>query len=144
MTEPRTISFDMTWTAAAQIIAAALENGTATGRDAARAELFRMAQMLDDMRQADAEPTTLYEIIAHAPESISSGYGVAFATAEDAASYADRLEHLGYTADRLEPWSAVPLPDGLQQAALFFSDPRIADAETDGSTGQADAEDMPR
>lgn len=46
----RTIKIDMTWTTAARIIAAALENGTDKGRDAARAELFRMAEILDAQR----------------------------------------------------------------------------------------------
>ena len=51
--EPANIRFvDMTptWRQAAQIIAAALENGTDKGRDAARAELFRMADMLDNIK----------------------------------------------------------------------------------------------
>jgi len=46
---PRTIEIKMTWTTAAQIIAAALEDGTDSGKAAARAELFRMAQMLDEL-----------------------------------------------------------------------------------------------
>jgi len=45
----RTIKMEMTWKMAAQIIAAALENGTGAGREAARAELFRMAELLDAM-----------------------------------------------------------------------------------------------
>jgi hypothetical protein len=45
----RTISLRMNWGTAAQIIAAALENGTAEGREAARAELFRMAEILDQL-----------------------------------------------------------------------------------------------
>ena len=42
----RTIDMTPTWPQAARIIAAALENGTDKGRDAARAELFRMADLL--------------------------------------------------------------------------------------------------
>lgn len=54
---PRTVRIDMTWKNAAQIIAAALENGTAQGRDAARAELFRMADLLDELKTAQqADP----------------------------------------------------------------------------------------
>lgn len=56
-----TIEYHMTWSAAAQIIAAALENGTGAGRDAARAELFRMASILDAMieaKDATKEQTT--------------------------------------------------------------------------------------
>ena len=57
--EPAPVRFvDMTptWRQAAQIIAAALENGTDKGRDAARAELFRMADILDQLKaEQDAE-----------------------------------------------------------------------------------------
>lgn len=45
----RTIDLTPTWRQAAQIIAAALEHGTETGREAARAELFRMAEILDQL-----------------------------------------------------------------------------------------------
>lgn len=47
----RTINISPTWREAAGIIAAALENGTGTGKKAARAELFRMADMLDQLRK---------------------------------------------------------------------------------------------
>jgi hypothetical protein len=50
----RTIKMEMTWTAAAQIIAAALENGTGEGREAARAELMRMALILDSAKREAA------------------------------------------------------------------------------------------
>lgn len=57
---PRTISLRMTWKAAAQIIAAALEHGTDEGRSAARAELFRMAAILDQQNaDADAAAETM-------------------------------------------------------------------------------------
>ncbi len=46
----RTIDMTPTWPQAARIIAAALENGTDTGREAARAELFRMADLLHDLQ----------------------------------------------------------------------------------------------
>lgn len=45
----RYIDMTPTWRQAAQIIAAVLENGTDKGREAARAELFRMADLLDAM-----------------------------------------------------------------------------------------------
>jgi hypothetical protein len=53
--ESRVISLEMTWTHAAHIIAAALENGTGEGKRLARAELFRMAAALDTM-QKKADP----------------------------------------------------------------------------------------
>ena len=43
----RYIDMTPTWGQAARIIAAALENGTDKGRDAARTELFRMAELID-------------------------------------------------------------------------------------------------
>lgn len=46
----RFIDLTPTWQEAAAIIAAALEGGTGTGRDMARAELFRMAAILDDLK----------------------------------------------------------------------------------------------
>lgn len=46
----RFIDLTPTWSEAAAIIAAALESGTGTGREAARAELFRMAAILDDLK----------------------------------------------------------------------------------------------
>lgn len=55
MTE--TIDITPTWRQAAAIIAAVLENGTAEGRASARAELFRMAEMLDAMKAEQKEPT---------------------------------------------------------------------------------------
>ena len=43
-----TIRLEMNWSAAAGIIAAALENGTGEGKRAARAELARMAELADE------------------------------------------------------------------------------------------------
>lgn len=48
----RLIDLTPTWKEAAAIIAAALENGTGTGKEMARAKLFRMAAILDDMNAA--------------------------------------------------------------------------------------------
>lgn len=46
------IDLTPTWPAAARIIAVALEHGTSKGREAARAELFRMADLLDHFQAA--------------------------------------------------------------------------------------------
>jgi len=51
----RYIDMTPTWPEAARIIAAALENGTDKGRDAARAELFRMADILDALQKQQAQ-----------------------------------------------------------------------------------------
>ena len=67
----RTIKMDMNWKAAAQIMAAALENGTGKGRDMARAELFRMAGLLD---AEQAQPASVHEVIA---DRGGPAYGVA-------------------------------------------------------------------
>ena len=59
-TEPRTVNLAPTWRAAMSIYIAALENGTGAGREAARAELMRVADILDQ-QNADAhqqEPQT--------------------------------------------------------------------------------------
>jgi hypothetical protein len=63
MTRPitsRFIDLTPTWKEAAAIIAAALEGGTGTGREMARAELFRMAAILDGLKaeQTAAEAAT--------------------------------------------------------------------------------------
>lgn len=50
----RYIDITPTWREAAQIIAAALEHGTGKGKEAARAELFRMAEIMDRLA-ADAK-----------------------------------------------------------------------------------------
>lgn len=51
----RTIDLTPTWKEAAHIIAAVLENGTHEGRQAARAELFKMAEILDEMKERQKE-----------------------------------------------------------------------------------------
>lgn len=138
MTEPRTIQMDMTWKIAAQIIAAALENGTGTGRDAARAELFRMADLLDELhsaQQADrkeaSSAATLYEVITSNPESRQAAFGVTFTNEATATAYAERMEHHGYAADPFPAYSPEPsIAAALQSAANHFKDPRlIAGAE---------------
>lgn len=52
----RYVDMTPTWPEAARIIAAALENGTGDGREAARAELFRMADIITHL-SADQNPT---------------------------------------------------------------------------------------
>lgn len=49
----RYIEMTPTWPQAARIIAAALEHGTSEGREAARAELYRMADLLEHFTAAD-------------------------------------------------------------------------------------------
>jgi len=51
----RHIDITPTWPQAARIIAVALENGTDEGRAAARAELFRMADLLDQLQKQQDE-----------------------------------------------------------------------------------------
>ena len=46
-TEPRTVNLAPTWRKAMAIYIAALEHGTGEGREAARAELMRVADILD-------------------------------------------------------------------------------------------------
>jgi len=52
----RTIDITPTWPQAARIIAAVLETGTDKGRAAARAELFRMADLLDKLLSQQVFP----------------------------------------------------------------------------------------
>lgn len=53
---PETIDLTPTWRGTMQIIIAALENGTETGRKLARAELMDLAGKLDASKFAMAEP----------------------------------------------------------------------------------------
>lgn len=127
MNEPRTIQMDMTWKIAAQIIAAALENGTGTGRDAARAELFRMADLLDELHSAQQTgQTDLFEVIASDPESRKAAYGVTFTDEATATAYAERLEHCGYAIDPFPAYQPEPsLAAALASAGRHFKDPRL-------------------
>jgi hypothetical protein len=126
MTEPRTIQMDMTWSYAAKIIAAALENGTGKGRDAARAELFRMAELLDQLRDQQTGQTDLYEVIASDPESRKAAYGVTFTDEATATAYADRLENCGYAIDPFPAYQPEPsLAAALASAGSHFQDPRL-------------------
>lgn len=49
-TTRRYIDMTPTWREAAQIIALAIEHGTDEGKAAAKSELFRMAEMLDNIK----------------------------------------------------------------------------------------------
>lgn len=115
----KTIDLHMTWTAAAQIIAAALEAGTDKGKEAARAELMRMASILD----AGQPNPTLFEVVASNDKR--PAYGVAFASEADANAYASKLQALGYSVEAYPPHEATSLEDGLSDAALWFTDTRI-------------------
>jgi hypothetical protein len=126
MTEQRTIQMDMTWRYAAKIIAAALENGTGKGQEMARAELFRMAEMLDQLRDQQTGQTDLYEVIASDPESRKAAYGVTFTDEATATAYAERLEHCGYAVDPFPAYQPEPsLAAALASAGRHFKDPRL-------------------
>ena len=131
MTETtRTIPLVPTWRVAVQILTTALENGTETGKDAARTELSRMADILDSLREQDAEPATLWDVIASDPERRAPAFGQAFSTEAEAKAYAERLEHHGYAADAPLENAPVSLADALTHAADHFGDGRLtAEAE---------------
>lgn len=56
-----TIQIEMTWRDAAQIIGAALANGTPQGQAMAREELARMAEAADRARELESEAATARE-----------------------------------------------------------------------------------
>lgn len=131
----RMIQMDMTWTGAAQIIAAALENGTGEGRAAARQELHRMAGILDRLRAADgdphsAAPVDLFEVIADHPEHGPAAFGQTFNDQATADAYTRHLQRHGYNADRSPAFETVAtLAAALDSARDYFSDDRLkADA----------------
>lgn len=116
----KTISFDMTWQTAAQIIAAALESGTDTGREAARAELFRMASILDTMRaeQTDAaEPTPKaegYTVAAYNHAGNCTAYYRTVTQTEWTAAAADADQLPRDEAERLaEDWNSYARSKGF-------------------------------
>lgn len=59
----RKIEMKITWAMAAPIYIAALENGTGKGKEAARAEIMRMAQTLDALA-VDQTDTTIEGTVA--------------------------------------------------------------------------------
>lgn len=123
----RSIKIEMTWKQAAQIIAAALENGTSTGREAARAELARMADILDAMKAQEHEPTPLWEVITHA--STGEAFGQTFDNEGKAAAYAEAMKAAGYRVDPFPEFGTQPtLAAALRQAAEFYGHPEIIEA----------------
>lgn len=125
------VSVDLTptWPEAARIIAAALENGTGTGREMARAELFRMAAILDSLQQnqsdqeepSDDTRTELFEVIAHG--RTGAAFGQTFTDEGTADSYAERLRAEGYEVDPYPAYDTQPdLAAALGEAAHFFKD----------------------
>lgn len=130
--EGRTISFEMTWRGAAQIIAAALENGTGEGRNAARAELFRMAEILDQLKaeQADAAPVPLWEVIT--TTSTGQSFGQTFHSETIASDYAAAMETAGYQVDDWPTFETqTSLKTALTHAAEFYGHPEIVAHEAD-------------
>ena len=121
----KTIPIDMTWSAAAQIIAAALENGTDKGRDAARAELFRMAQVLDELRK-QPERLETFDVIAEPLTRARSAFGQSFARETEAHAYAVQMEACGYSAEVLPGHETVTTAEALAHAAEYFGDARIS------------------
>jgi hypothetical protein len=118
MTKGKRISLIPTWQEAATIIAAALENGTGKGRDMARAELFRMASILDDLKTSETE---LFEVIAKSANG--PAFGVTFTEKATADSYAERLTSRGYEIDPYPAYTAqTDLGQALAQAAEISGD----------------------
>jgi len=133
MTE--TITMEMTWTTAAQIIAAALENGTSEGRQAARAELFRMARILDELNaqkhgETDAS-VARFDVIA-GPWSDRPALGQTFATEKEADAYAEAMRGNGIEAEALPAFDAVTLTEALELAADHFGKPDLATSAAEG------------
>jgi hypothetical protein len=117
-----TIDITPTWQEAAQIIAAVLENGTEAGKAPARAELFRMAQMLDAFRTGTIETEEakgVWEVIT--TDTKGRAYGVMFATQEAADSYAEAMRNAGYQVDPFEEiGTTTQAEDGLAEARDFY------------------------
>lgn len=119
----RTIDMTPTWPQAARIIAAALENGTGAGREAARAELFRMADILDQLHQAPAP--ALFEVIT---SRAGRAFGQTFNNEADATAYADAMRAAGYAVDPFPAFEAVSLADALDIAADHYGDASLTQA----------------
>lgn len=122
----RFIDMTPTWPQAARIIAAALENGTDKGREAARTELFRMAELLDQMQQTDdtAQDFARFDVIADGYDR--PPFGQSFATAQRANAYAATLTARGYTVDVRPAVDPVSVADALTIAAAHFDDADLA------------------
>ncbi len=123
----RYIDATPTWATAAQIIAAAIENGTDTGREAARAELSRMGKMLDAMKAEQENGTALWEVITEA--STGQPYGQTFGHLENAEAYAAAMQAAGYRAEVSPEFGTQPsFTAAMQSAADFYGHPEILDA----------------
>ena len=129
----RTIDLTPTWRQAAQIIAAALENGTAEGVTAARSELFRMGELLDQLNADRAKPAARFDVIA-GPCGSRPAFGQSFATEADALAYADAMRGHGFDVDTTPPITAMSVGDALLYAAGHFRKPELA------ATAQPEAE----
>lgn len=130
---PRTIQIEMTWATAAQIIAAALEDGTDKGRDAARAELFRMAAILDDLRtKQDTAPASvnLWEVIAEPRDRRRPAFGQTFTDEAQAGIYARTMRRAGYEADVSPVFATQPnAATALREAATYYEDHQLSEAQ---------------
>jgi len=138
----RTIEMEMNWKTAAEIYMAALEGGTGEGWKAARAEIRRMAEMLDAMREQEAEPAKaapageatgdsveLVEVIAHHPDDESNAFGMTFHAVTTAMAYARHMRRAGYRADVSPAFYTEPTTEAaLESAARFFEDQAIKEA----------------
>jgi len=123
--EGQTIRLEMSWREAAQIIAAALEHGTDKGRDAGRTELYRMAELLDDLRgQPDNAHAAVFEVRTVDPARPDTPLVLYFQTLADASGFWEIAEGFGYSAEvySMEPSS---LSAGLGKALDFFADRRF-------------------
>lgn len=124
----RFIDLTPTWQEAAAIIAAALENGTGTGREMARAELFRMAAILDDLKtdQENGKAVDLWEVIS--TNADGAAFGQTFHSEQTAAAYTRTMQAKGYSADMSPAFNTQPdLKTALQNAASFYDRDELAE-----------------
>lgn len=131
MTDARTTDLSPTWPETVEILLAALENGRSNGKAAARAEIRRMAQILDQFHKDQAERITIFEVITK--RNRAQPYGVTFESEEAAKGYLDHMRAAGYT-DRGTGVIVVKATsaEGLAYAAEFYRDPGLV-AESGGT-----------
>jgi putative hemolysin len=125
-----TISFEMTWQTAVEILIAALEDGTGEGKKAARKEVRRMAEILDHLKNRDAATPAIgrWDVICNNPTGIA--FGVTFGDEDQAGTYADRMAAAGYEVDRLPAFEAETSAEGaLIAAAEVFADPSLISSD---------------
>jgi hypothetical protein len=135
MTNGRYIDMTPTWPEAARIIAAALENGTGAGRDAARAELFRMADVLHTLNTRQPEGISLWEVITEA--STGQPFGMTFTDEATATDYANAMKAAEYSANVSLPFKTQPtLDEAMDVAATFYGHPELADMDGQQSPGR--------